>query len=55
MLYLNSPEDVLELCEMADLAMDDAMGTAGASAVVSIPKACAVSWPPSPLQHSTAP
>ena len=39
MLYLNSPEDVMELCEMADLAMDDAMGTAGASAMVSIPKA----------------
>lgn len=54
MLYLNSPEDVLELCEMADLAMDDAMGTAGASAMVSIPKACAMSWMSLPSQLSIA-
>ena len=52
MLYLNSPEDVLELCEMADLATDDAMGTAGASSMVAIPKACAMFWIPLPLQRS---
>ncbi len=40
-LYLNSPEDVVELSEKADLATDDMMDPTAVATSVYLPKVCA--------------